>query len=62
MPSAWGGAIVAGGMDRSAVERITAEDRFIVAGVRYTVTTIDPGRVHRALADVRGVEESRVRG
>jgi uncharacterized protein YciI len=63
VPSAWGGAIVAGGIDRLAVERITAEDPFVVAGVaRYTVTTIDPGRVHPALADVLGVEESQVRG
>ncbi|WUH98734.1 hypothetical protein OHR68_35325 [Spirillospora sp. NBC_00431] len=42
VPSAWGGAIVAGGIDRLAVERITAEDPFVVAGVaRYTVTTIE---------------------
>ena len=55
MPSAQGGAIVASGIDRAAVERITAEDPFVVAGVAsYTVTTIDPGRVHPALADVLG--------
>lgn len=63
VPSAQGGAIVAGGVDRLAVERITAEDPFVVAGVaRYTVTTIEPGRVYPALADVLGVEESQVRG
>jgi uncharacterized protein YciI len=63
VPSAQGGAIVAGGIDRSAVERITAEDPFVVAGVaRYAVTTIDPGRVHPALADVLGVGDSQVRG
>jgi uncharacterized protein YciI len=55
VPSAHGGAIVAAGVDRAAVERITAEDPFVVAGVAgYTITTIDPGRVHPALADVLG--------
>jgi hypothetical protein len=34
-----------------------------VAGVAgYTVTTIDPGRVHPALADVLGVADARRRG
>ncbi len=63
VPSAEGGAIVACGVDRAAVERIVAEDPFVVAGVaKYTVVTIDPGRVHPALADVLGVDEARVRG
>lgn len=63
VPSAQGGAIVAAGIDRPAVERITAEDPFVVAGVAtYTVTTIAPGRVHPALAGLLGAEESRVRG
>jgi hypothetical protein len=36
---------------------------FVVAGVaRYAVTTIDPGRVHPALADVFGVDDCRVHG
>jgi uncharacterized protein YciI len=63
VPAAEGGAIVACGVGRGAVERITAEDPFVVAGVaRYTITTIDPGRVHPALAGVLGAEGSRVRG
>jgi uncharacterized protein YciI len=63
VPSTEGGAIVACGVDRAAVERILAEDPFVVAGVaKYTVITIDPGRVHPVLADVLGVDESRVRG
>jgi hypothetical protein len=58
--SARGGAIVVGG---AGAERIAAEDPFVVAGVAgYTVTTIDPGRVHPALADVLGVADARRRG
>jgi hypothetical protein len=58
VPSAQGGAIVVGGVDRAG-----AEDPFVVAGVAgYTVTTIDPGRVHPALADVLGVDNARRRG
>jgi uncharacterized protein YciI len=53
VPSAQGGAIVAAGIDRDAVERITAEDPFVVAGVAaYTITTVDPARTHPALAGV----------
>ncbi|WP_433228831.1 hypothetical protein [Actinomadura formosensis] len=38
------------GVDRAAVERILAEDPVVVAGgVKYTVKTIDPGRVRPAL-------------
>jgi uncharacterized protein YciI len=63
VPSAQGGAIVAGGIDRAAVERITAEDPFVVAGVAgYSVTTIDPGRLHPALADVLGAADARRSG
>ncbi|MEV4582372.1 YciI family protein [Nonomuraea jabiensis] len=63
VPSALGGAIVARGVDRVAAERIAAEDPFVVAGVaKCTVTTIDVGRVHPALAAVLQVEQSRVRG
>ncbi|GGM57751.1 hypothetical protein GCM10011608_48320 [Micromonospora sonchi] len=63
VPSVEGGAIVAWTVDRAAVERILAEDPFVVAGVaKYTVTTIDPGRVHPALAGILGVDGSRVRG
>ncbi|WP_163991583.1 YciI family protein [Pyxidicoccus caerfyrddinensis] len=62
VPSAHGGAIVARGVDRAAVERITTEDPFVRAGVaEYMVTTIDPGRVHPALAELLGVGASRVR-
>ncbi|MFE1920971.1 hypothetical protein ACFW91_00195 [Streptomyces asoensis] len=42
--------IIAHGVDRSAVEQITAQDPFVVNGVaEYTITTITPGRVHPAL-------------
>jgi uncharacterized protein YciI len=62
VPSGLGGAIVAHGVDRAAVERITAEDPFVVAGVAaYTVTTIEPGRVHRELAGLLAADGSRVR-
>lgn len=62
IPSNEGGAILARGVDRATVERITAEDPFVQAGVAtYTVTTIDPGRVHPTLAALLGVEASRVR-
>ncbi|MDG4796240.1 YciI family protein [Micromonospora sp. WMMD1082] len=63
VPSEEGGVIVAGAVDRATIERIVAEDPFVVAGVAaYRVTTIDPARVHPALADVLGVDGSRVRG
>jgi uncharacterized protein YciI len=62
VPAAQGGAIVARGVDRAAVERIAA-DPFVRAGVaRYTVTTVDPRRVHPALAQFLGVDADRVRG
>src|SRR5690348_16124064 len=62
VPPSEGGAIVAAGVDREAAERLTAEDPFVVAGVAaYTITTIDPGRVHPALAAVLGVDPGRVR-
>jgi len=50
VPSSVGGAILAHGVDRAAVERIAAEDPFVVNGVAaYTVTTITPARIHPAL-------------
>ncbi|MDN3352141.1 YciI family protein [Actinomadura sp. DC4] len=53
VPADQGGAIVAAGIDRAAAERVVAEDPFVVAGVAaYTITTIDPGRVHPALGDL----------
>jgi uncharacterized protein YciI len=63
LPSAHGGAIVVRGIDRATAERIAASDPFARAGVaRYTVTTIDPGRVHPALASLLDVDDARVRG
>lgn len=54
VPATRGGAIVATGVDRDAIERIAAEDPFVVAGVAtYSITTIEPGRTHPALAGVR---------
>lgn len=51
LPSSQGGAIVACGVDRATVERITAQDPFVVAGVAtYSITTIEPGRIHPALS------------
>lgn len=48
-----GGATVAHGIDRDPIEQITAQDSFVTHGVaEYTITTITPGRVHPALADV----------
>lgn len=50
VPSSQGGVIVAYGVDR---ERISAEDPFVVNGVAtYSITTIEPGRVHPALAEL----------
>ncbi|MDT0303191.1 YciI family protein [Streptomonospora wellingtoniae] len=49
-PPSDGGVIIARG-DRAAVEEITGQDPFVRAGVgAYSVTTLDPGRVHPALA------------
>jgi uncharacterized protein YciI len=63
VPSAHGGAIVARGVDRATAERITQEDPFVRAAVgAYTIVTVDPGRVHPALADLLGVDPARVRG
>jgi uncharacterized protein YciI len=63
VPSTQGGAIVAWGVDRDVVERITEEDPFVVAGVAaYSITTIAPGRVHPALAGLLAADEARVRG
>jgi uncharacterized protein YciI len=55
VPASEGGAIIAAGVDRETAERLTAEDPFVIAGVAaYTITTIDPGRVHPALAALLG--------
>lgn len=63
VPSAIGGVILAHGVDRATAERIAAEDPFVAAGVaEYTITTVDVGRAHPALATVLGVAPSKVRG
>ncbi|GGQ55116.1 YciI family protein [Streptomyces asoensis] len=50
VPTSIGGVIIAHGVDRPAIEQITAQDPFVVNGVaEYTITTITPGRVHPAL-------------
>lgn len=62
VPPSEGGAIVAAGVDRGTAERLTAQDPFVVAGVAaYTITTIAPGRVHPALADVLAADPARIR-
>lgn len=46
-----GGAIVARGVDRERIERITADDPFVRAGVAgYEIVTITAGRVHPDLS------------
>ncbi|MEV0144446.1 MULTISPECIES: YciI family protein [unclassified Nonomuraea] len=61
VPSDEGGVILARG-ERAAVERLAAGDPFVRAGVAaYTITTVDPGRVHPALAGPLGVDDARVR-
>ena len=53
IPTGHGGAIIAQGPDKAAIEQITAEDPFVQAGVAaYTIVTIDAGRIHPALADL----------
>ncbi|WP_432190614.1 YciI family protein [Streptomyces sp. Tue6028] len=53
IPTQDGGAIIAHGVNRDTIEQITTEDPFVTNGVaKYTITTITPGRVHPALADV----------
>lgn len=58
VPSSDGGVIVACGVDHATIEEISEQDPFVVAGVgRYTITTIEPGRMHPALAQIPGVSE-----
>ncbi|MCP3061963.1 YciI family protein [Myxococcus sp. K38C18041901] len=62
VPTALGGVILARGVDRVTVERIAAEDPFVLAGVaRYTLLTVDPGRLHPALGALLAVDASRER-
>ncbi|WP_129841100.1 YciI family protein [Streptomyces sp. RFCAC02] len=52
VPTSEGGAIIAHGVDRDAIERIVADDPFVTSGVaRYTVTTVAPGRIHPVITD-----------
>ncbi|WP_426753792.1 YciI family protein [Myxococcus sp. Y35] len=63
VPTSLGGVIVARGIDRAAVERIAAEDPFVLAGVaEYTILSIEPGRVHPALGVLLDVDAHRIRG
>ncbi|MCI2422055.1 YciI family protein [Saccharopolyspora sp. K220] len=63
IPSELGGAVLARGVDRAGIEKIVAQDPFVVGGVgKYLIMTIDPGRVHPALAALLGADASRVRG
>ncbi|MFF7212453.1 YciI family protein [Streptomyces sp. NPDC008238] len=55
VPSSEGGVVLARGTDRRTIERIAAEDPLVVSGVAvYTVTTVDPARVHPVLAGLLG--------
>jgi uncharacterized protein YciI len=56
VPREIGGVILATGLDRSAVEKITAADPLVAAGVgSYEIITVTPDRVHPDLAEVLGV-------
>jgi uncharacterized protein YciI len=53
VPADVGGAILARWVDRAAVEQIASEDPFVKAGGgECSITTVEPGRVHPALAEV----------
>ncbi|MEV0645875.1 YciI family protein [Phytomonospora sp. NPDC050363] len=53
VPASVGGGIIARGVGREEVERITSEDPFVAAGViSYAITTIDLAQAHPALADL----------
>ncbi|MFC0598673.1 YciI family protein [Streptomyces palmae] len=55
VPASIGGAIIARGVDRLAIERIAAADPFVTNGVAtYSITTITPGRTHPELASLLG--------
>ncbi|KAB8163875.1 hypothetical protein FH609_019740 [Streptomyces sp. 3MP-14] len=55
VPTEDGGVILVAGVDRATAEAVAARDPFVRAGVaRYTVTTVEPGRVHPALAALLG--------
>lgn len=53
VPTSVGGVVSAHGVDRSAIEHITAQDPCVLNDVaEYTVTTTTPGRAHPALGSV----------
>jgi uncharacterized protein YciI len=55
VPPEHGGAIIARGIDRAEIERITTEDPFVQAGVAaYTIVTIEAARAHPVLAELVG--------
>ncbi|GHD34991.1 hypothetical protein GCM10010313_82080 [Streptomyces violarus] len=57
VPTSIGGVIIATGVDRLVIERITEQDPFVLNDVaEYTITTIAPGRMHPALTAVLAPE------
>jgi uncharacterized protein YciI len=52
-PQETGGAVVATGVDRAAIEEIAATDPLVTAGVAsYEIVTITPSRVHQDLEQI----------
>jgi uncharacterized protein YciI len=62
VPPDIGGAILATGMDRAAIEKVAATDPFVTAGVgSYEIITMTPGRAHpdlEQLLDLPAVPDS----
>ncbi|WP_405018063.1 YciI family protein [Kitasatospora sp. NBC_00070] len=57
-----GAVALAVGISREQAERLVLDDPLVRAGAaRYTVLTVDPGRVTPLLASVVDVDESRLR-
>ncbi|MFM9372630.1 YciI family protein [Streptomyces sp. Da 82-17] len=57
VPTTIGGAILAAGVDRPTVERIAAQDPFVLNDVaEYAITTISPARVHPGVSAVLTAE------
>ncbi|MEU6393034.1 YciI family protein [Streptomyces sp. NPDC046939] len=56
VPTSLGGVIIARDVDRPTIERIAAQDPFVLNDVaEYTITTITPGRMHPDLTRVLGI-------
>ena len=56
VPRDIGGAILATGLDRSAIEKVAAADPLVEAGVgSYEIITVIPDRAHSDLAEVLGM-------